>query len=433
MPGPRDTTSAQHFPGPEPDKPMPPAFGPFPAASSAIGRASAGLALAALLAGGAVPADATPLRVGEAILEPVPFAALPGFSGDDLATALATFRATCAAPAGPVLAEAVPGAPSQDLARACSAVAGVAPDGARAFFEQNFSAYRVLRPNRDANLERTNGFLTGYFEPELAGSPVATPDFTVPALARPDDLVSLEPGETRPGLDPAFRAARRDGDAFLPYPDRAAIEDGALGARAHPLLWLRDAVDLLVLQVQGSGRVRLPDGRSVRLAYDGRNGRPYTSVARLIVTGGHLPLEGLTLARWTGWLRANPAIARDLIRRNASYIFFRLDEDVTEGAGPRGGAGVPLTAGRSLAVDATLWRYGLPFWLEGSLPDPEGGSVPLRRLVVAQDTGSAILGPARGDLYLGTGARAGAIAGLLRDPARFVVLLPKPGDAGAAR
>nr|WP_245443039.1 MltA domain-containing protein [Methylobacterium terrae] len=378
--------------------------------------------------------SAASIRIGEAVLEPVPFSALPGFSADDLAASLATFRATCAAPAGPVLAEAAPGAPSQDLAAACAAAAGVPPEGARAFFEANFSAHRVLRPARDAVAERTSGFLTGYFEPELEGSRVATPDFTVPALARPDDLVSLEPGETRPGLDPTLRAARRDGDAFRPYPDRAAIEDGALGARARPLIWLRDAVDLLVLQVQGSGRVRLPDGRRLRLAYDGRNGRPYTSVARLIVTGGHLPLEGLTLARWTGWLRANPDVARDLIRRNASYIFFRLDDATPEGTGPKGAAGAPLTAGRSLAVDATLWRYGLPFWLDGTLPEPEGGTVPLRRLVVALDTGSAILGPARGDLYLGTGARAGAVAGLLRDSARFVVLLPKvvPPSQGAA-
>jgi membrane-bound lytic murein transglycosylase A len=373
-------------------------------------------------------ADAAPLRVGEAVLEPVSLASLPGFAADDLEAALAVFRATCAKPAGPVLAEAAPDAPLQDLATPCAAASGVPPGGARAFFEQNFAAYRVLRPNREVAAERGAGFLTGYFEPELDGSPVPTPDFTVPALARPDDLVSLEPGETRPGLDPALRAARREGDALLPYPDRAAIEDGALGSRARPLVWLRDAVDLLVLQVQGSGRVRLPDGRSVRLAYDGRNGRPYTSVARLIVTGGHLPLEGLTLARWTGWLRDNPEVARGLIRRNASYIFFRIDDAAT-GDGPRGAAGAPLTPGRSLAVDATLWRYGLPFWLDGSVPDPEGGSTPLRRLVVAQDTGSAILGPARGDLYLGTGARAGATAGLLRDPTRFVVLLPRQETA----
>ena len=242
-------------------------------------------------------------------------------------------------------------------------------------------------------------------------------------LARPDDLVSLEPGETRPGLDPSLRAARRTGDGFEAYPDRAAIEDGALGARARPLLYLRDAVDLFVLQVQGSGRVRLTDGRSVRVLYDGRNGRPYTSIGKLIVAEGHLPLDGLTLARWTGWLRANPRHAARLMRANASYIFFRLAEIDDPNLGPPGGAGVPLSPGRNLAVDATLWRYGLPFWLEGRI----AGSAEPGRLVVAADTGSAIVGPARGDLYLGTGAEAGVAAGNLRDAVGFVVLLPKSG------
>jgi membrane-bound lytic murein transglycosylase A len=383
---------------------------------------------AALLTALAAPAWAEPLRIGEAVLEPVPFAALPGFAGDDLGAALKAFRASCAQTSRPVPAEAAPGAPIQDLGPAC-AVAPKDSAEARAFFEAAFTPYRVTRPARENPAERRAGFLTGYFEPELTGSLVPTPAYPVPALARPDDLVSFEPGETRPGLDPALRAARQEGDAFRPYPDRAAIEDGALGARAKPVLYLRDAIDLLVLQVQGSGRVRLPDGRAVRLAYDGRNGRPYTSVARLLVTEGHLPLEGLTLARWTGWLRANPETARRLIRRNQAYIFFRLEEPPPDALGPLGGGGVPLTPGRSLAVDAGLWRYGLPFWLEGTLPTPDGGATPLARLVIAQDTGSAITGPARGDLYLGTGARAGAVAGLLRDPARFTVLLPKADPA----
>ncbi|MFE1597532.1 murein transglycosylase A [Methylobacterium sp. ID0610] len=386
------------------------------------GLIRAGLALA-LAAGGARAEPAGP-RVGEAVLEPVALAQLPGFAADDLGAALAAFRFACAQSPRPVPAETPPGSPSQDLGPACAA-APADPAGARAFFAAWFDAYRVTRPGREAPAERRAGFLTGYFEPELDGALKPSAAFPVPALARPDDLVSFEPGETRPGLDAALRAAQRLGDGFAPYPDRAAIEDGALGERARPLLYLRDAVDLLVLQVQGSGRVRLPDGRVVRLAYDGRNGRPYTSVARLIVSEGHLPLEGLTLARWTGWLRAHPETAQRLIRRNASYIFFRLEEPPPEAPGPLGGGGAPLTPGRSLAVDATLWRYGLPFWLEGSLPTPEGGSSPLARLVIAQDTGSAIVGPARGDLYLGTGPAAGIVAGLLRDPARFTVLLPR--------
>lgn len=355
--------------------------------------------------------------LGGAALVPVPFTALPGFPGPEPAAALDAFRRVCTAPP-PALPQpqAVAGDPGA-LAEACAAAAGDVAD-AGGFFRERFDAFRIERPGSDRP-----GFLTGYFEPELTGSLDSGPDFPTPVLARPDDLVSLGPGETRPGLDPALRAARAVGDGFAPYPDRAAIEDGALGARARPILWLRDAVDLLVLQVQGSGRVRLPDGRAVRVLYDGRNGRPYTAVAKLIVQEGHLPLEGLTLARWTGWLRDHPEIARRLIRANASYIFFRLAAVEDPALGPPGAANAPLTPGRSMAVDATLWRYGLPFWLAGPLPGSPADAA--GRLVIAADTGSAIIGPARGDLFVGTGAQAGVAAGNLRDPVGFVVLLPK--------
>ncbi len=397
-------------------------------------RASGGPRLAALLlTAGLLPgpvAAAGPPRVGEARLEPVAAADLAGFPGPDPAAALDAFRRVCAAPPA-TIAPAATGS-AEDLAAACAEAAATPPEGAGAFFAQRFSAYRIVRPPEAAGgPERAKGFLTGYFEPELAGALEPGPGYTAAVLARPDDLVILEPGETRPGLDPALRAGRAVASGLEPYPDRAAIEDGALGGRARPLLWLRDGVDLLVLQVQGSGRVRLPDGRAVRVLYDGRNGRPYTAVAKLIVQEGHLPLEGLTLARWTAWLRANPETARRLIRANASYIFFRLAPVEDPALGPVGAAGAPLSPGRSIAVDAGLWRYGLPFWLEGRLPG--AGAEETGRLVVAADTGSAIVGPARGDLYLGTGARAGAAAGDLRDAVGFVVLLPKPrGDASAA-
>lgn len=363
--------------------------------------------MAALLTGAA---DAAPPDVPGARLEPVATAGLKGFPGADPARALAAFRTVCTAPppAQPQAATAL-GDPA-GLAAACAQAAGVAPAQAAAFFRDAFDAYRIVRS------DGRPGFLTGYFEPELAGSLEPGPGFTTPVLARPDDLVSLAPGETRPGLDPALRAAKATADGFEPYPDRAAIEDGALGSRAKPILWLRDGIDLLVLQVQGSGRVRLPDGTVVRVLYDGRNGRPYTAVAKLIVQAGHLPLEGLTLARWTDWLRAHPEQARSLIRQNASYIFFRLAPVEDPALGPPGAANAPLSPGVGLAVDATLWRYGLPFWLEGA------GS---GRLTVAADTGSAIVGPARGDLFVGTGAEAGVAAGNLRDATGFVVLLPR--------
>jgi len=394
-----------------------------------IPRARSGAVPAALLAFLlSDPASAAPAAVGGANLIPIAPAELPGFPGAEAAAALDAFRRVCAAPP-PALPQpdGIAGDPAA-LAETCAAAAGPVPDAA-AFFRNRFDAFRIARPGADRP-----GFLTGYFEPELSGSLEPGPDFPTPVLARPDDLISLGPGETRPGLDPTLRAARATGEGFAPYPDRAAIEDGALGARAKPLLWLRDAIDLLILQVQGSGRVRLPDGRAVRVLYDGRNGRPYTAVAKLIVQEGHLPLEGLTLARWTGWLRAHPEIAKRLIRTNASYIFFRLAPVDDPALGPPGAANAPLSPGFSLAVDSTLWRYGLPFWLAGPLPAAgraraagEAG-----RLVIAADTGSAIVGPARGDLFVGTGPEAGAVAGNLRDSIGFVVLLPRRGGASGA-
>lgn len=380
-----------------------------------LGLASVALAAALL----APPAASAPAEIAGARLEPIAVADLAGFPGPDPAGALAAFRRVCAAP--------MPAPPQRngvagnvvDLIAACAKALTVPPQGAADFFRRAFAAYRIVRP------DGTPGFLTGYFEPELPGSLTPAPGFTTPILARPDDLVNLGPGETRPGLDPALRAARATASGFEPYPDRAAIEDGALAERARPILWLRDGVDLLVLQVQGSGRIRLPDGRAVRALYDGRNGRAYTAVAKLIVQEGHLPLEGLTLARWTGWLRDHPDEAKRLIRRNASYIFFRLAEVEEPTLGPPGAANAPLSPGIGLAVDGTLWRYGLPFWLEGRLPGAREGE--RGRLTIAADTGSAIVGPARGDLFVGSGAQAGIAAGNLRDPVGFVVLLPRHG------
>lgn len=364
-----------------------------------------------------------PVRLGDAVLDPVELASLPGFANDDHAAGLDAFRLTCDAPlvASGQLA-GVRGS-AVDLAAACAKARYVPREAARGFFETAFTAYRVTRPARAIEAERWAGFLTGYFEPELNASAVPGPDFATAILARPDDLVTFEPGQTPAGLDPSLRSARRTASGFEPYPDRAAIEDGVLGERAKPLLWLRDPVDLFVLQVQGSGRVRLPDGRSLRVLYAGKNGRPYSSVVKTIVTEGHLPLEGLTFARWAGWLRTHPVEARRLMRTNAAYVFFKVEEAADVALGPPGAAGVPLTPGRSLAVDSSLWRYGLPFWLDGRISSE---SETPGRLVVAQDTGSAIVGPARGDLYLGTGDAAGAAAGNLRHAIGFVVLLPKP-------
>jgi membrane-bound lytic murein transglycosylase A len=360
---------------------------------------------------------------GGARLEPVPFSALAGWAEDDHAAAFSVFRRSCEAIVAdaPALRPADPA--GNDLRAVCTAALalGGSPDrhAARRFFETHFAPLHV-------HPAAGRGFLTGYFEPEYDGSLIPTPDFAAPLLARPDDLVTLPQGETLPGPEPGMQAARQTPGGLEPYPDRGAIEDGALGERAKPIVYLRDVVEVFVIQVQGSARIRLADGGTVRVAYAGRNGRPYTSIGRILVEEGHVPAGEMSLERLMAWLRAHPAEGRDIMRRNRSYVFFRVADELGPADGPIGGAGLPLAAGRSLAVDRALWSYGLPFWLKGELPRADGSSEPLRRLMIAQDTGTAIVGPARGDFFFGSGAEAGTRAGLLRHAARFVVLSPKP-------
>ncbi|WP_246505119.1 murein transglycosylase A [Microvirga antarctica] len=368
------------------------------------------------------PFDAASALAGKATLAPLSFADLAGWDGDDHAAAFATFRKSCAAlarktaPLRPALA------PGLDLTRACRAAlaeTSQGSDAARLFFERHFRPMRVL-PRDGA------GFLTGYYEPEFQGSRVADATYRVPLLDRPDDLVTVPQGGRLPGLDPTFQAGRRQGGGFVPYPDRAAIEEGALSARARPVVFLREPGEAFIIHVQGSARIRLTDGTVMRVAYAGRNGHSYTSIGKLLVQRGVMDLETMTLARLMGWLAEHPAEARDLMRQNRSYIFFREAEGLALAEGPIGGAGLALTPGRSLAVDRTIWPYGLPIWLDGTLPHTLERTEPLRRLMVAQDTGSAIVGPVRGDYFVGSGKEAGDQAGLMRHPVGFVILQPRP-------
>lgn len=383
-------------------------------------------ALAALCLGSLAPvtAPAAPYPApdtGEARLERLAFDRLEGWAADDHGAAFAAFRRSCEAlvAGAPALRPATPA--GEELRRTCRAA--LAPDaleaGAKAFFEAAFEPFAVIPPSG-------RGFLTGYFEPEYDGSLTPSPDFPTPLLARPEDLVSAPQGGALPGLDPVFQAGRlRPDGRYEPYPDRAAIEEGALGAGARPVAYVRGPAERFIIQVQGSARLRLPDGRIARVAYAGRNGHPYASIGRILVREGRIPLEEMSLERLMGWLKANPDAARDVMRANRSFVFFRLADELDPRDGPIGGAGLPLVPGRSLAVDRGLWPYGLPVWLEGRLPLASGGEEPLARLMTAHDTGSAIVGPARGDFFFGSGAEAGTRAGLLRHPVRFVVLLPR--------
>ena len=296
---------------------------------------------------------------------------------------------------------------------------------ARAFFERWFRAFRV-----DPGGGRAAGFLTGYYQPRLNGSLTPTPEFTAPMLARPADLVTFAPGETRAGLEGLSGARILPDGTLRPYPERAAIE-AALG-HFQPIVWLLDAAEVFLAQVQGSASVDLPDGRRVRMAYDGRNGQPYTSIGRILIDTGEIAEKDMTLASLKLWLRANGlepgGKARDIMQRNRSYVFFKLEIDFDPEDGPTGGANIALSPLRSIAVDRAIWPYGLPFWIDAELPWRADAPSPFRRLMIAQDTGSAILGPARADIFFGGGDEAGARAGAIRHPGVFTVLLPV-GDA----
>ena len=217
---------------------------------------------------------------------------------------------------------------------------------------------------------------------------------------------------------------RVQGGEFVPYHSRADIETGALADRGLELLWVDDPIDQFFLQVQGSGQVQLDDGSLTRVGYASQNGHPYRAIGRDLIEIGVLTRDQVSLPAIKAWLEAHPADAPDIMARNRSYIFFEERPELGPDDGPLGAQGVSLTAGRSLAVDPRYVPLGVPVWLETTVPWPEGAA-PLHRLMVAQDTGGAIKGVVRGDVFFGAGARAEAAAGHMKSPGRYALLLPK--------
>ncbi|WAJ28659.1 murein transglycosylase A [Antarcticirhabdus aurantiaca] len=300
---------------------------------------------------------------------------------------------------------------------------------ARAFFERFFVPL-AIRPGPNARGGR--GFLTGYYEPVVPASPVRTAEFQTPLYAPPDDLVKVD-DETRPdGLDPSFRFARRRSDGQLDeHPDRGAITDGALDGRGLEIAWLADPVDAFFIHVQGSARLEYPDGRRPRVTYAAKTGHPFTAIGRILVEEGELRLEDADMDGIRRWLAAHPARVDALLRRNRSFIFFREAPVEDEQLGPVAAAKVPLEPLASIAVDRELHTFGVPVFVGTDALGIEGA--PFRRLTVAQDTGSAILGPARADLFVGSGREAGSLAGRVRHAADFALLVPEPLAAALTR
>jgi membrane-bound lytic murein transglycosylase A len=346
------------------------------------------------------------------------FESLAGWLDDDHDGAFRAFersaRAICA---GQTDLRPAQSAPPELLAsaRAALCASGAAERDARRFFEKRFRPFRVTPENG-------GGFLTGYYEPCVPASKVETEEFRWPILARPTDLVTfgLDAPPTEFPKDVSGARPLSDG-SLVPYADRAQIET----ERRDPIVWVRDAVEAFLIQVQGSAQVAFPDRSRARLAYDGRNGLPYTSIGRILIETGEIAEGAMSLASLKAWLRRDSARGLDVMRRNRSFVFFKLVDDFDARLGPIAGAGVPLSPLRSIAVDRSIWAYGLPFWIDAELPWADETPRPFRRLMIAQDTGSAIVGPARADLFFGSGDRPGARAGAIRHPAEFVVLLPR--------
>jgi membrane-bound lytic murein transglycosylase A len=372
-----------------------------------------------------------PFELAGAQYAPVGFADIAGWSDDDHLQALKAFRASCGLITGqrnpPPDSKALGGSLREPCLAARDAEIS-SPARARAFFEKHFLPLRVSKLGDD------QGFVTGYFEPILDGSRTRTDAYPVPVYRRPSNLFVRGKSQASPSLPNGGEVFRKIGRRKLvPYYDRGQIEDGAIAGRGLEIAWLKNQTDLLFTQIQGSARIHFEDGGSVRINYDSHNGFNYTPVGRALIERGIIPREQMSMQRIRQWMEENPDGANELRRTNRSYVFFRevpLPPDV-EAVGAQG---VPLTPGRSIAVDKALHVYGTPFFIEGELPiETEISKTPFHRLVVAQDTGSAIVGPARADIYFGAGAWAGQVSGRIKQPARFVMLVPKsldPVEAG---
>ena len=340
-------------------------------------------------------------------LAPARYDRLPGWRDDTLAAALPALLRSCAAllakPDDAALDAKVRSfdfGPVGLWRKPCAGAAGVPPKdegAARGFFEDAFTPFLA------GNNGDSAGLFTGYFEATLHGSRRRGGRYQTPLYRRPPDPTRYS---------------------------RAEIEDGALAGQGLELLWVDDPVDAFFLEIQGSGRVRLPDGGIVRVGYDGSNGKPYTAVGRLLIERGILPRDKVTMASIRAWMEAHPKAGAALRRENASFVFFRE----IAGAGPLGAERVVLSAGRSLAVDRRFIPLGLPIWLDAQ---ERFGPGVVRRLVIAQDAGGAIKGPVRGDLFWGHGKNAADGAGAMNARGRYYLLLPravaaKLGAAAAA-
>jgi membrane-bound lytic murein transglycosylase A len=377
-------------------------------------RAAAPILAALIFLNGCVTTSQPPATLPRPSVryEPARWSQVSGWQADQAQEAWSAFLQSCAAK-GAALA----------LKNACSAArTQVVANGAQArqFFESYFAPYRIVQIDA-ARLTTDSGLITGYYEPLLRGSRQASAAFKTPLYAPPDDMLTIELGDLFPELQGKRVRGRLQGKKVLPYFDRAALQ-GQAAPKGKELVWVDSAVDAFFLEVQGSGRVQLDDGKTIRLAYADQNGQPYRSIGRYLVDRGELTLDESSAPAIRRWIELHPTRLQEVLNANPSVVFFREERIDDPLQGPKGSLGVPLTAGRSVAVDPSFVPLGTPLFLSTTLP---ASDLPLQRLVMAQDTGGAIRGVIRADLFWGFGAAAGESAGLMKQQGRLWLLWPK--------
>jgi membrane-bound lytic murein transglycosylase A len=365
---------------------------------------------------------------------PVSFAELPGWEQDDHLAAFKVFLGSCER----VIANGRERAPGDSKApqrapRALVAVCGEAKraareitgkDEARAFFEARFTPNAVVKKGQ-------TGLLTGYYEPLLEGSRTRTGKYQTPIYKRPPDLVNVVDDTRRGALKAgALTHVRRTATGTEPYYTRAEIDGGALKDKGLELLYFADPVDVFFMQIQGSGRVNLTDGTTVRVHYDGKNGHPYSSIGRYLTEKALFAADRMSMSALADWLRADPERGKQVMWQNTSYVFFREIKDET--GAPLGAMRVALTAERSLAIDTAYHALGTPIYISVPTMKHVLKGSPFSRLMVGQDVGSAIRGPERGDIYFGSGDTAGKLASSTKHPGKFFVLMPNGAPKAAA-
>jgi membrane-bound lytic murein transglycosylase A len=357
-------------------------------------------------------------------LTAVSFASLPGWSGSDARGALAAFRRSCSAFAKEPPTRALGGLGYAGAIADWEGVCANAPDGtvseaaARAYFESGFTPLMVG--------SNPSALFTGYYEPEIHASRHRHSGYTTPVYGLPDDLVTADLGLFRDDLKGDHVTGRVVGHAFVPYFNRAQIDQYGL-PHAPVLLYANDPVQVFFLHIQGSGRVRFEDGAFLRLAYAGQNGRPYTPVGRTLIAEGAIDRSQMSMQAIRRWMQTHGDAARSVMESDQSFVFFRTAPVGDPALGSPGSEGVPLTPQASIAIDEHIHALGAPFFIAATAPDPEPARPDrtLDRLFVAQDTGGAIRGPARADVFWGFGSAAESVAGRMKSIGSLYVLLPR--------